>query len=346
MSECKPRIILAADRSAGHLFPASSLLPFLKAKWTAYFFATSDYFKTQIRGQDCFFLGRELSFRNLFFELVFRFFEAVYILCRVRPDYVLGFGGRGSFFLVLLAPLFKAKTAVYEPNLKFGLANRWLKYVAGKVYTGFPLSESSSKYVYAGIPLRPDLRLRDKAEARKILGLEPDLPVLLCFGGSQGSCFINEICRRLVIEKKDSFQLIHITGQEEYYSFKLFYDKINKKQRFVKGFFRDMDILYSASDLVISRSGASTVAELSFFSLPALFLPLPGAGGHQKENACYFKPWAQVFLQEGDIYTAVSRAVDEILENPALGRDRGCKMKSLSVAVKAADFYRSVFPDN
>lgn len=341
----KKRILLATDRSAGHIFPAYSLVKYLKERNEVYFFTTSEYFKNKIRTNGFYFLGKEFSYRNFFLEMCFRFIEALIILVTVKPEKIIGFGGRGSFFLVLLGAVFLVNTSLYEPNAKFGKANNILKFFVRNVYCGFPQHTLSRKLKKVGIPIRDTLEGRDKREAKKALGFDENIPVVLCCGGSQGSKFINRICKEIVLKKKENIQIIHLTGQEEYSAFATFYDKIVKMRYFVCDFYHEMGFLYSAADVVIARAGAASVAELSFFKIPAIFIPLPGASAHQKENARLFEKEgaAYLFLQEKVCIEDVSTALDTLLYNQNIRNTFIKNIESLHLWVSAQEFYKSIF---
>ncbi len=335
--------MLATDRSAGHIFPAWTLVEPLSREHRVYLFATSSYFKKKLFPGRCIFLGRELDRRNIFLEMCYRAVEALIIIWRVRPSWIIGFGGRGSFFLILWGKLFKTRISIYEPNLTLGKANKLLVSLADDVYTGFS-SASRSRFKAVGIPVRQDLACHEKRQARIELGLDPDLPVIFFFGGSQGSKVINSLCREFVVNCPEKVQVIHLTGAEEYYNFRQFYDKIIKNPYFVRDFYQDMGLLYSAADIVVSRAGASTIAEISWFGLPAVFIPLPGAGAHQVENARFLQQQkaACLLLQEEASADRVREKIGELLENDFLRNEMVSRLKACKLWVKADDFCRFI----
>ena len=336
------RILLATDRSAGHIFPALTLAKKIKENNKIYFFATSKLLKEYINKDEFVVLGKSFNFRSLLIEGIFRFFEAIYIILFKRPKKIIGFGGRDSFFLVLLGSIFGIDTFIYEPNVKMGKANKILSYFVKKIFLGFP-NDSIKKSIVVGIPLRENIKKIPKDEAKRILGFL-DSPVIFFFGGSQGSVFINDLVMRFISKVDYECQIIHLTGKKEYFKFKEFYNKINKKV-FFKDFFYNMEILYSASDLVISRSGANTLAEIFYYNTPAILIPHPLGSGHQKENAFYFyrKKASIVFLQESFSFDEFKEMVRRILFDKEFQESLKKNLKNLNLTVDIKNFYNNIY---
>jgi len=336
------RILLATDRSAGHIFPALTLAKKIKENNKIYFFATSEFLKQYLSRDEFVVLGKSFKFRNLFIEIIFRFFEAIYIILFKRPKKIIGFGGRDSFFFVLLGSLFCIDTFIYEPNVKIGRANKVLSYFVKKIFLGFP-NNSIKKAITVGIPLRENIKRIPKDEAKRILGFS-DLPVIFFFGGSQGSAFINDLALRFVSQVDYKCQIVHLTGKKEYFKIEEFYNKIDKKV-FFKDFFYNMEILYSASDLVISRSGANTLAEIFYYNLPSILIPHPLGFGHQKENAFYFykKKAGIVFLQDNFSFEEFKKVVEKILFDKEFQENLKKNLKDLDLTVDIKNFYNNIY---
>ncbi len=213
------------------------------------------------------------------------------ILRNIRPDAVLGFGGYAAFPVILTAALLKYPTMIHEQNVLPGRANAILAKIVKKIAISF---EESKKYfdpvrtVLTGYPCRevPVTGNYDKAQLLREFHLENNKFTILIMGGSQGSRRINSVFLTMIPMLKGSldFQVIHIAGKED----RPLLDKIYLKERIpyrVFSFLEDMDKAYEIADLVVSRAGAGSVCEIAAFSLPAILIPYPYAGGHQKENA-------------------------------------------------------------
>jgi UDP-N-acetylglucosamine--N-acetylmuramyl-(pentapeptide) pyrophosphoryl-undecaprenol N-acetylglucosamine transferase len=307
------RVLFVCERSAGHIFPALTWARKLKEKNEIYFFVTNPFFKSLLKKEGFFVCGKGFSFRNLIIESFFRMIEAIYLVLKFRPKKVIGFGGRDSFFLVFLASILGIKTTIYELNVKSGKANKILSYFVDTIFYGFPLDVSNKKVKFVGIPLRENIKILKKEEAKKMLNFN-ELPVLFCFGGSSGSSFINNIFLKLVERLNGDFQIIHLTGRRDYFKILKFYNKIEKR-KFVKDFYYSIEVLYSCADIVISRAGSSTLAEIAYYKLPSILIPHRGAGGHQRENALYLKnkKAAFVFFENNFCFETFKDAVEKLL---------------------------------
>jgi UDP-N-acetylglucosamine--N-acetylmuramyl-(pentapeptide) pyrophosphoryl-undecaprenol N-acetylglucosamine transferase len=343
MPNNKTEVLFVCERSGGHIFPALAFARQFQHNGLAKpedicFFITADFFKANIEKEGYKTAGKSFAKRNMVFEAVWRFFEAIYILTKLRPKKIFGFGGRDSFFLVLLGSLTGSKIVVYDPNLKMGKANKILSLVAGKVLRGFENEYKSKKTSVAGIPLRENIITADRGRTRSLLGFD-SRPVIFCFGGSQGSAFLNKIFLRLINDLEGSFQVIHLTGPKEYAEISNAYNKMMLK-RFVKDFYYQMEKLYSSADLIICRSGASTLAEIAYYQLPAILIPHPLAGGHQKDNALYFSQRkAGVFFSEDKFsYDKFKDTVQGLLSDPGSRAKMKENLAKIKLGIEFKDF--------
>ncbi|MCM8786731.1 MAG: UDP-N-acetylglucosamine--N-acetylmuramyl-(pentapeptide) pyrophosphoryl-undecaprenol N-acetylglucosamine transferase [Candidatus Omnitrophica bacterium] len=338
------KVLLVCERSGGHVFPALVLAKKIRKNTSdiVYFFATSTSFKKIIKTEGFKVYGKSFRKRNLMLEGFYRFFEAIFLICKINPKRIIGFGGRDSFFLIVLGFLFGIDTAIYEPNKKFGKANKVLYFFVKRVYCGFPQSKNK-KIITVGIPLRDNIVLIDKDIAKTYLRLDKK-PVIFCFGGSQGSSFINSIAIRLLNELDSDFQLVHITGKREYFKISQLYNKINKKT-VVFDFYPDMQLLYSAADIVICRAGASSLAEISYYQLPVIFIAHPAASCHQKSNAAYFvkEKAAFLFLQDKFDFEKFKTTIKILLEDENYRNKIKNNLKRIKLAVDAEKFYKILY---
>ncbi len=314
------KILLACDRSAGHIFPACTIAYYAKKHYDVYIFVTSKYFKHQLKGKGFKVVGREFPKRLFFLEIPYRIGEALALILKLRPKRIIGFGGRGSFFLVLLGRIFFLDTSIYEPNFRFGKANRILSFFVSRIYSAWHPHLKFRRAKKIGIPIAPHIRRYDKREARAILGIDPWCVCVFCFGGSQGSNFVNFVFKKVIEELKKPIGVIHLTGPKDYYILKDFYDKIVKTNFFIKDFFYDIGLLYSAADFVICRGGALSIAEVSYFLLPAIFIPLPAAGNHQLDNVKHFveKGCGYLVEQDKDAVSKIKKIFLQLLQSQEL----------------------------
>ena len=339
--------MLVCERSGGHFFPAFALGQEIKrgGNHEVSFFVTSSILKHSLEEKGFKAWGRSFAFRNIILEGSWRFFEGIFLILSLRPKKVIGFGGRDSFFLLLWAKLLFIETAIYEPNIAFGKANRVLCGIVDRVYCGFRETAKCIKGAkFAGIPLREELKKIEKTEAKNMLGLNPQGSAIAVVGGSQGSRFINDNFLRLVPDLRDDFDIIHLTGPKDYEEISRFYSKIGTKA-FVKDFWDRMDIVYCAADILLCRAGALTVAEASYFGIPAVFIPHPQAGSHQHLNAEYLRREgaAIIFEQNGFSFddfknTLVMLATDKDMRQKMAGG-----LKNIDIVVSSHEFYKNIF---
>ncbi|WP_298182964.1 undecaprenyldiphospho-muramoylpentapeptide beta-N-acetylglucosaminyltransferase [Saccharomonospora sp.] len=207
------------------------------------------------------------------------------VLDRVGADVVVGFGGYVSL-PAYLAARGRVPIVVHEANKHAGLANKVGARFAAKVVAAVPGTSLPDAEVI-GIPLRRTITALDRsalrAEARRHFGLDPEAPTVLVFGGSQGARSINTAVSQAAKDFADAgVAVLHAHGPKN----TLVVQEFAGKPPYVPvPYLERMDLAYAAADLVLCRSGAMTVAEVSAVGLPAVFVPLPHGNGEQALNA-------------------------------------------------------------
>ncbi len=218
-------------------------------------------------------------------------FASLSLLRRYRPDCVAGFGGFVSVPVIFAAWILKIPRLIHEQNVIAGMANKTVSLFADRVAVSFADTEkffNKEKVIDLGNPLRKSLFGIDRNMARRELGLDRDAVILLILGGSQGARFINKVIISAITgmseDEKRGLQLIHITGRYDYDYVKDKYSESNIDSR-VFPFLDEIENAYAAADLVISRAGATTIAELTCLGKPSILIPYPEKKVHQLENA-------------------------------------------------------------
>jgi UDP-N-acetylglucosamine--N-acetylmuramyl-(pentapeptide) pyrophosphoryl-undecaprenol N-acetylglucosamine transferase len=217
--------------------------------------------------------------------------ETFALLDQEQPDAVLGMGGYLSFPVLSAAVWRKIPTLIHEQNAVPGVANRLLARWVDSVAVSFPGSESyfpKQKVWLSGLPVRLAVQPASPAEARAQLGFKKEGIVFFAFGGSLGAHYLNtvllEVWKRLLAMGKE-FEVLHITGPRDFPSFESAFRESGIPGQAL-AYCHDMPHAYAAADLVISRSGASTIAELAAVQRPAILIPYPHAtNDHQWANA-------------------------------------------------------------
>ena len=220
----------------------------------------------------------------------------LHLLRTHRPDGIVGFGGFTSASIVVAGRMLGVPVALHESNRVPGLAVRALGRLARRVYlpTGVRIaSVRPAATRHMGLPVRREIVRTPSAAARMALGLEPNQRVVAIFGGSQGATPLNDWARReLPVLAAEGIQVYCVTGLGK--GAPEIHELRSRNGGVVRAIFvpfcdRVAELL-SAADLVISRAGAGTLAELIRCATPAILVPYPhAADDHQRANAAFFE---------------------------------------------------------
>ncbi|GMQ93069.1 MAG: undecaprenyldiphospho-muramoylpentapeptide beta-N-acetylglucosaminyltransferase [Acidimicrobiia bacterium] len=295
------KVGIAAAGSGGHVYPAlavaESLIELGMHKDDIVFFggdrmeaeviptAGYPFVEVDIHG-----VRRSLSVDNLTLPLKIRRATRVMSdqieLLGIRAMVV--FGGYVSGPAGLAARRTKIPLIIHEANAVPGMANRLLASSADTVFVAFePATKKLRKGIVVGNPLRSSFESFDREalrpEARKRYGMDQSGIVLGVFGGSLGAAALNEIAAEIASDHTRGFEILQVTGESHF-------EQIAGNAASVEGWFvvpfeTEMELLYAACDVVLSRSGAMTVSELHATATPAILVPLPAGRGYQGLNA-------------------------------------------------------------
>lgn len=292
------RVVIAAGGTGGHMYPAIAYAKAFQLHDPGghiLFVGTGKAIECNILSQEGFpvesiqvqgFVGKStLNMLRALWLLPQSLRKAIHILRSPKADLVIGTGGYFSPPVVLAAWLLRIPRVILEPNAMPGLANRLLGPLANRIFLAFKGAVSffpSSKARVIGTPIRQAFVLAHPP------GLPQKVGHLLIFGGSQGAQAINsavlEAFERSEILRK-SVTLTHQTGTEDYERVRRGYKNL-EVQADVQPFLFDMPRELAKADLVICRSGASTLAELAAYGKAGILIPLPQAThNHQEMNA-------------------------------------------------------------
>jgi len=218
--------------------------------------------------------------------------QSVSLLRHERPHAVVGVGGYASGPVALAAWLLRIPLMIVEPNSYAGLANRVLGRFANRIFVCFPGRDlqgffSAKKKVLTGPLVRKGITGGDRGRALAAFGLETGRFTVFVMGGSGGAHAINRAMKEAAPELKNiaGLQVLHQTGEKDVEDVKEGYRQAGVKAA-VLPYIHDMAGAYAAADLVVSRSGATTVAELAVCGKRAVLIPYPfAADNHQEHNA-------------------------------------------------------------
>ncbi len=230
---------------------------------------------------------RYFSFKNLTDGLLVLkgMVQSIKILRRLRPKVVFSKGGFVSFPVVLAAWWLKIPIIIHEADLNFGLANRLVLRLADKICVSFSETlpdgaKYSDKKLVTGLPLREGLFKGSKERAIQFFKLTEQMPVLLIMGGSLGAKQLNEVVNELLSKLVKKYQVIHLHGKN--------FTPIFQDHRYHPYVFLNQEMFdaLAIADLVVSRAGANSIAELLALKKVTLLVPLiKGSRGDQLLNA-------------------------------------------------------------
>lgn len=356
------KILVTAGSSGGHIFPALAFLDTLKARYkdADIFFLLPERSKIEkIENADYKIkyiplpsFNFDIKLKNIrsILDLFRGYWGSLLILLKFQPDMVIGFGSLASVPAILFAWLLRIRTLIHEQNVVPGRANRLLALFTDKVAVSFAQTQDyfdncKNKVVLTGNPLRKNLVRLDKFEALDFFGFERDKLTMLVTGGSQGSQrinagFLNSIC---ALKNKSDLQIIHLSGRKDYGLLKQRYESMGIKFALFS-FLDSMQYAYSACDIILSRAGATSVAEIMFFELPAIFVPYPYAYRHQYKNAETLREaGCAIILEDEELNSGILKEKLDFLlkrrndlENMRAGYSKFAKLNSADLLVDEA----------
>jgi UDP-N-acetylglucosamine--N-acetylmuramyl-(pentapeptide) pyrophosphoryl-undecaprenol N-acetylglucosamine transferase len=303
------RAILAGGGTGGHVIPALAIAQELKKQYDAdvLFIGTAHGIEQRLVPAAGFQLQlvqvgalNKVSLKTrlkTLFDLPRAVLDSRRILSEFQPDVVIGVGGYASGPAMLAAIITGIPTLAFEPNVVPGFANRL---VARWVSAAAVHFDETAKYFrnaeVTGVPVRE--AFFTIAGQRTGIGK----PTLLVFGGSQGAHAINQAMIQslpALLKQVPDIHIIHQTGQRDYNDAQAAYASRGGSAE-IYSFIDDMPAFFARADLVLCRSGASTVAEITAAGKPAVFVPFPrAADDHQRVNAqALERAGAAVVLEE------------------------------------------------
>ncbi len=337
------RFLFAAGGTGGHLFPAIAVAEAIrKAKPESefLFLGTADKLESKIIPSEGFNFkplwisgfSRQLTLKNIMFplKLFVSMMQSLVINMKFKPRVAVGAGAYVAGPALWGASIMGSKIILLEQNTYPGITNRLLEKKATEVHLSFEESKKyfrmQEKLFVSGNPVRTDLSLIDKSEAKRMLGLEPDKKTLFILGGSLGAKSLNAAAAENLDRLKDEgIQVIWQCGSIYYEEYKK-YENPGVK---IYAFIDEMSKVYSASDLLLARAGATTIAEVSELGLPVIFVPSPNVSAdHQYKNAeTLYNSGACGLIKDSEIKEKLTTEVANII------RDEN-KLKGLSENIK------------
>ncbi len=341
------RLIVTGGGTGGHLFPGIALAEAMQRKIAGtqvMFIGTARLLDQQtlsglgfsVRSLACGGVKGMSLLQKLWslLQLPGAVLEARQMLQSFRPDLVFGVGGYVTGPVLVAARSLGVKVGIHEQNSVPGLANRLAGMLAHKICISLPCEPpfSPAKTVLTGNPVRQailDAAIREKS------GKQGAPPILLVLGGSQGAHRVNLLmieAVRILAASGKPVRIIHQTGTADETMVRESYNALGIQAE-VSAFIKDMAATYRQADFVVSRAGATTLAELAVMGLPALLIPYPfAADNHQVTNGKYYMNGGGGLLLEeanatGEILAGI---ISERLHNPEELHTMAAKMRALA----------------
>ncbi|WP_027107660.1 undecaprenyldiphospho-muramoylpentapeptide beta-N-acetylglucosaminyltransferase [Lacticigenium naphthae] len=351
------RVLLSGGGTGGHIYPALALMKSIKEQYPESEFL---YVGTE-RGLESRIVPennvpfkaiaiqgfkRSLSLDNL--KTIYLFLKSVQtskkIVAEFKPDIVIGTGGYVCGPVVYAASKLGIKSIIHEQNSLAGITNKFLaRYVDAIAICFEEAKEQFGKYankvVYTGNPRAQEVANVQKSSVLKEFSLNPEEETVLIFGGSRGAQRINEafiLAFDALMQKE--YQVLFVSG-ELHYEFVMneIKEKLRKNSKGnikVVPYIKNMPSVFASVSVVISRSGATSLAELTALGVPTILIPSPNVtGDHQTYNAkSLVNKGAALLLEEKDLTAeALVEEIDILLENHKLREEMALQAKKMGV---------------
>jgi len=330
------RFIIAGGGTGGHIFPAIAIANAIKLKMPdAVFLFVGAKGKMEmekvpkagyaIEGLDIAGFNRSSLLKNigLPYKLFLSFLQVRHIFKKFKPDAVIGVGGYSSFPVLRFAQSRGIKTFIHESNSFAGKSNILLGKNATRIFVATPGMEKffpAAKITVSGNPIRSAIANSrvSRNEALQFFGLDVAKQTVLVVGGSLGAASINEaLLNGLDAFDKNNLQLIWQTGKVNAARYAA--AATGKKNIWVNDFIQEMEYGYAAADVIVSRAGAMTVAEISVVAKPAVLVPFPfAAEDHQTANAMQLvNAGAALIVKDAEAAASLVSTVTGLALDPA-----------------------------
>lgn len=352
------RLVITTGGTGGHIFPALAVAEEIRKRYprVSILFlggqygpeadlavqAGLDFVGLPVRGV----IGRGLKGLGAAFSMGRAFVKALGIIRKFSPQLVVGFGGYAAFAGVLAGSFTASRTALHEQNAFPGLSNRILGRRVNRIFLSMPDASGvfpAAKCLLTGNPVRAAIAaLHKESLLESKIEAKGRGPRLLVIGGSQGARALNDgvlaILDKLL---EEGVELRHQTGKADYERVRTAYREVGAENAFVGAFIDDMAEAYNWADLVLSRAGASSLAEITAAGLPAVLVPFPHAArDHQRYNAAYLEQEGAAVLLEQKVFygdgAEPSRLSDSLL-SMAKNKGRLADMARKSFALARPD---------
>ena len=315
------KMVVSGGGTGGHFFPAQAIKYALEAKGFEVKYIGSKFgleasfynncndkaLLLNIRG-----IQRHINISSIIknisfpFKFLISYYQSRKFLKKFKPNIVIGTGGYSSGLPLLAAIHMGIKTVIQEQNSYPGITTRYLSNKVNKIciaYKDIAFYLKKKNYILTGNPIRDSIIKINIKDAKHKLNLNKDKPVLTILGGSQGSYPLNKyFIKNYMLFVNSGIQILWQCGKKQFNDINNIIYNENIK---LIPFTNEMDLLYSASDLIVSRSGALVLSEMSLMGKAMILIPFPNsAANHQVKNAELFaRHRAAILFQQSNLYS-------------------------------------------
>jgi UDP-N-acetylglucosamine--N-acetylmuramyl-(pentapeptide) pyrophosphoryl-undecaprenol N-acetylglucosamine transferase len=359
----KLKIVLSGGGTGGHIFPAIAIADEIRKRFPEaefLFIGANGKMEMEkvpqagykIEGIDIAGIdrGNLLSNLGLPFKILKSLSKSKRIIKNFAPDFAVGTGGFASGPALYEASKMGIPIFIQEQNAHAGVTNKILSKKAKAVFTAYPKVEGfpAEKIKFLGNPIRENIvsGMQETAQAKEKMGLNKDKLTILSVGGSLGSRTLNNAWKshlEQIIDK--DYQLIWQTGKLDYK------DIINETKDAAIGniqileFIKDMELAYSAADIIVSRAGAIAISELAVAQKPVLLVPFPfAAEDHQTKNAMNLvEKNAARMVKDSEMQEKFWNTLSEICENENVRKEMSDNLNYFAKPNAAKEIVDEIF---
>jgi len=348
------KIVLTGGGTGGHIFPILAVVRKIKemvgesGELEFLFLGPDGELEREVMDKEfipakniqCGKFRRYFSLKNILdlFKVPVGFIQSLWHLLVFMPDVVFAKGGYASVPVAVAAWIYRIPIVIHESDIMPGLANQIISRLAKRVAISFMGSEkffNERKIFLSGNPIRSELTEGSKEEAIRIFSLSPEKKTILVMGGSQGARIINHAALQILQKAMKKWQIIHLTGKNEYDS--IIHEAAQHGIKAGREGYHPFPFLgeelphaFAAADLVVSRAGANAITEIAANGKPAILIPLQGsANNHQEQNAFAFAQAGAALVLEQDNLgeNLFYEKIEEVIEDKELGYELSERIK-------------------
>lgn len=359
------RVIIAAAGTGGHINPGIAIANEIKKhkpNSEIMFIGTNNGIEGdlvpragyKLETLDAYGIQRKISITNIkrIGKTLKSYKKAKEIIKKFKPDIIIGTGGYICGPVIWAGIKYKIKTMLHESNAFPGVAVKMLASKVDTVLVGFEdaktrLEKKAKTIVVTGTPTKVNkinLTGSQKKEIRKELEINNELPIVLAFGGSQGAESINKVLLEIIDSRLNKdYHLIWAVGQNKYENIKK--QIKNNNNLSLLPYIYNMEKILNAADLVVSRSGAMTITEITRCHKPAIFIPFPFATeNHQEYNARVLEQIgaAKIILDKNLTSQELNKNINEIIKNKQTMKKMSDKTEKVEIKDVEEKIYKEI----